>query len=388
MRLGSKGTVVGVIGIAALSWWSVVFASGQDAPAERPQLAEEVFTNVQILRGIPVKEFMGTMGFFAASTGKSCEDCHVEESGGDWARYADDNEVKQTTRRMMLMVNSINQSYFDGRRVVSCYSCHRVRNRPSVVPTLAEQYGTPVILEPDEILEQAAGEPAPDEILDKYIEAIGGAQRLAELTSFVAMGSYEGYNDFEKFPVEIYAKAPDQRVTIAQGGFGDSTWTFDGRNGWYAAPEVATPVPVLPLTGGDLGGARVEAELAFPARIKEMLVEWRVGYPAIIDDQDVHVVQGKLAPGGLPIKLYFDPTTGLLLRLVYYNDTPVGRNPTQIDYADYRDVSGIKMPFQWTTTWTNGRSITEISSVQANVPVEEARFAKPAPPAPLPGPGR
>ena len=190
-----------------------------------------------------------------------------------------------------------------------------------------------------------------------------------------------GFDDYQKYPVEVYGQAPGRRTTIMHGAFGDITWTFDGRAGWAAAPAVTAPVPVVPLTGGDLVGARVEAELAFPARIKQMMVEWRVGDPAIIDDQEFQVVQGKLAPGGLPIKLYFDPMTGLLTRLVYFNDTPVGRIPTQIDYSDYRDVSGIRMPFKWTTTWTDGRMIFEMSSVQANVPVDARRFARPAPPA-------
>lgn len=366
------------IGTAALLWG--VVASGQ-APAERPQLAEQVFKNVQLLRGIPVKEFMGTMGMFSASTGLNCIECHVEEAGGDWARYADDTELKRTTRRMIGMVNSLNKSMFGGRRAVSCYTCHRGTNRPQVIPNLAVQYGDPIIIEADEILAQAPGEPTPDQIFDKYIQAVGGAQRLAGVTSFVANGTYQGFDDFEKYPVEVYARAPGQRVTILHGAFGDSTWAFDGRNGWVAAPQVTTPVPVLPLTGGDLDGARVEAELAFPARLPQMLIEWRVGLPAIIDDREFRVVQGKRAPGGLPIKLYFDPMTGLLVRLVYYNETPVGRIPTQIDYADYRDVSGIKMPFKWTTTWTDGRSVIEISSVQTNVPVDARRFAKPAPPA-------
>lgn len=376
--MGPRHPFACAIGTAALLWG--VVASGQ-APAERPQLAEQVFKNVQLLRGIPVKEFMGTMGMFSASTGLNCIECHVEEAGGDWARYADDTELKRTTRRMIGMVNSLNKSMFGGRRAVSCYTCHRGTNRPQVIPNLAVQYGDPIIIEADEILAQAPGEPTPDQIFDKYIQAVGGAQRLAGVTSFVANGTYQGFDDFEKYPVEVYARAPGQRVTILHGAFGDSTWTFDGRNGWVAAPQVTTPVPVLPLTGGDLEGARVEAELAFPARLPQMLIEWRVGLPAIIDDREFRVVQGKRAPGGLPIKLYFDPMTGLLVRLVYYNETPVGRIPTQIDYADYRDVSGIKMPFKWTTTWTDGRSVIEISSVRTNVPVDARRFAKPAPPA-------
>jgi len=374
-----RGTVVGAIAIATLLWGGAFIAA--QSPAERPQLAEEVFKNVQLLKGIPVKEFMGTMGMFSASLGLNCTDCHVEEAGGNWARYADDTDLKRTTRRMMTMVDSLNKSMFGGRRLVSCYSCHRGTNRPQVIPQLDVQYGDAIILEPDEILADGTGQPAADEILDKYIQAIGGAQRVAGVTSFVARGMYMGFDDYQKYPVEVYGQAPGRRTTVMHGAFGDITWAFDGRNGWAAAPSVTAPVPVVPLTGGELGGARVEAELAFPARLKQMLVEWRVGDPAIINDQEFQVVQGRLAPGGPPIKLYFDPMTGLLSRLVYYNDTPVGRIPTQIDYSDYRDVSGVRMPFKWTTTWTDGRMIFEMSTVQANVPVDARRFARPAPPA-------
>jgi hypothetical protein len=385
-----RGTVVGAIAIATLVWGGVFLSahpstrfarSGQGAAAERPQLAEEVFKNVQLLKGIPVKEFMGTMGMFSASLGLNCTDCHVEEAGGNWARYADDTDLKRTARRMMTMVDSLNKSMFGGRRLVSCYSCHRGANRPQAIPKLDVQYGDAIILEPDEILADGIGQPTANEILDKYIQAIGGMQRLASLTSFVATGMYMGFDDYQKYPVEVYGQAPGRRTTIMHGAFGNITWVFDGSNGWVAAPAVTAPVPVVPLTGGELGGARVEAELAFPARLKQMLVEWRVGDPAIINDQEFQVVQGKLAPGGLPIKLYFDPMTGLLSRLVYYNDTPVGRIPTQIDYSDYRDVSGVRMPFKWTTTWTDGRMIFEMSSVQANVPVDARRFARPASPA-------
>ncbi len=350
--------------------------------AEKPLMAEQVFKNVQVLKGIPVREFMGTMGFFSAATGMNCTQCHVDESGGNWARYADDTELKQTTRRMIGMVNNINQSWFRGRRVVTCYSCHRGGARPLVIPDLTEQYSEPVLRVPDEILRDFDGVPSAAQILDKYVQAIGGMQQLSGLTSYVAKGDFEGYDDFDKYPVEIYAKAPGQRTTISHGVYGDTTTTYDGRNGWVAAPEAVTPVSVLPLTGGDLDGARVEAELAFPGRLKQMLTEWRVGAPFTIDDREVYIVQGRLAPGGLPVKLFFDRQSGLLVRLVHYADTAVGRIPTQVDYEDYRDVAGIKMPFKLTRTWTDGRSIIELRSVELNVPIDAAKFAKPAPPAP------
>jgi photosynthetic reaction center cytochrome c subunit len=384
----------GVIGMiattatAAVCLLGVAFAGveqGQNIPAgqaERPKMAEEVFKDIQLLKGIPVKEFMETMGFFAAATGMNCTQCHGEESGGNWARYADDNRLKQTARRMIVMMNGINQSYFGGRRVLTCYSCHRGLSRPLLIPDLAEQYGSPLLREPDEILQQAAGAPSADKILDKYIQALGGAERLAKVTSFVAKGTSKGYDDPETYPVEIYAKAPGQRATVVHGADGDSAGIYDGRYGYAVAPEAATPVPVLPLTGDDLAAAKVEAELSFPARIKLSLSEWRVGFPVTIDDRESQVVQGKPGPGGRPVKLYFDMESGVLVRLVSYTDTPVGAIPTQIDYADYRDISGIKMPFKWTTTWTSGRSVTELSEIQLNVPIDASRFAKPVPPTP------
>jgi hypothetical protein len=136
---------------------------------------------------------------------------------------------------------------------------------------------------------------------------------------------------------------------------------------------------MIDMTGGDLDAAKVDANLFFPAQIKQALSKWRVGFPTTIDDRDVQVIEGTTARD-VPVKLYFDPESGLLVRQVRYIDTPVGFNPTQIDYADYREVSGIKVPFRWTVTWLDGRSTYELNELRPNVPIEAAKFAKPAPP--------
>jgi photosynthetic reaction center cytochrome c subunit len=349
--------------------------------SSQPLFAERYFKNVQVLRGIPVKEFMDTMGFFAASLGENCTFCHVEESSGDWSKYAVDNANKQTARKMILMMTAINKSYFGGRRMLTCYSCHRGGETPRVTPNLAEQYSAPVLEVPDEITEQAPGAPPADQVLDKYIQALGGAGRVAAIKRFIARGTYQGYDDPEKRPAEIYAEAPDKRTVIVHGANGQSTATFDGRSGWIAAPETDQPMPVMALTGGDLQGAKVDAAVSFPAGTKSAFSQWRVGYPTNINDRDVQVVQGSNL-GEPPVKFYFDQQSGLLLRVVRYTNLPVGLNPTQIDFADYRDVAGVKMPFRWTVTWTDGRSVTELAQVQPNAAIEPAKFAKPAPPAP------
>jgi outer membrane lipoprotein-sorting protein len=378
MKLGSSRTILGATAIICVI--GVRPAGAQTAVPARPPMAEEVFKNVQVLKGIPANQFMSTMGFFSASLGVNCTYCHPASSAGTWENYADETGPKQMARRMVRMMSAINQANFGGRRVLTCYSCHRGSRRPKVTPNLAELYGTPPPDEPDEI-QQDPKAPSADRVLDKYLEALGGAERLGKLTSFVARGTYQGYEDPGNHPIEVFAQSPDHRTTIVHGLDGDSTTTYDGRSAWVAAPDTERPVPVLALADGDLEGAKLDGELSFPARIKQALSQWRVGFPDTIDDRDVQVAQG-ITAGGSPVKLYFDQESGLLVRLVRYSDSPVGRIPTQIDYADYREVSGIKMPFRWKVTWLDGRSTIELTEVQPNAPIDAAKFARPRTPSP------
>jgi hypothetical protein len=359
-----------------------VLMAGQAAPQQTPPLAEQVFKNVQVLKGLPVDEFLDTMGMFAAATGLNCTDCHVDESGGSWERYADDNQLKRTTRAMVGIMTAINKQYFGGRQGVTCYSCHNGNRRPKVIPSLALQYAVnPVLDDPYEFLQPAFDAPSIDAVLDRYIDAVGGAARLKGLTSFIAEGMYSGYDDFEEFPVQVFASVPNRRTTILRSQYGDTTTTFDGRSGWQASPIESKPLPVVALTGGNLEGTGLEAELSFPGQIKQVLTNWVVGPLTAIGDRQTRIVQGKKA-SGTPIKLYFDEETGLLVRVVRYStQSPVGRVPTQVDFEDYREVSGIKVPFKWTSIWTNGRTVYQLKNVQINPAIPAARFARPVPPA-------
>ncbi len=349
---------------------------GQAGQAPRPQMAEDVFKNVPVIRGIPVDEFMDTMGMFSAALSLNCPDCHVPESSKTWERFADETDLKIAARRMVTMVNNINRTNFGGEEFVTCYTCHRGDRRPQVRPSLTVQYGVPMG-DPNEIdiFPDTAAPPA-EQILDKYIAAIGGAQRLAAISSFAAKGTYEGYDtDHTAVSVEIFAKAPNQRTTVVRLFEGnDSVRTFDGNGAWIASPD--RPVTLMPLTGGNLNGARLDAQLSFPAQIKTLFRQWKVA-AAVIDDREVRVVQG-INPGQLPVNFYFDDA-GLLIRVVRVTQTSVGQVPTEISYSDYREVAGVKMPFQWITTWTNGQTTTKLTEIQPNVAIDAARLARPAP---------
>ena len=353
-------------------------AFGQAAPESKPPMAEEVFKNVQVLKGIPVDEFMGTMGVFSAALGMSCENCHAANDS-DWANYAGDNTAKKrTARRMVLMMAEINKTNFAGRQVVTCYSCHRGSDRPKTSPNLDTIYGNPPEEESDDFVPQASGAPSADSILDKYIQALGGAQRLAGITSFAGKGTSSGYGpESAPRPAEVFAKATGQRTTVIHSLNGDITTVYDGRAAWISAP--LRPVAVMPLTGGELDGLKLDADVAFPARIKQLFSQWRVGRPDTIGGRRVQVLQGTSA-GGTLATFYFDAESGLLVRLERYANSPVGRIPTQVDYSDYRDVAGVKMPFHWVLAWLDGKENFEMSEIQPNVPIDAAKFAKPAPP--------
>jgi hypothetical protein len=380
-----KPLYVAALIMACVLAFSPAFSQSQPAnqAASKPLLAEEAFKNVQVLRGIPAKEFMETMGFFAAALAMTCTDCHSDASGSSWANYADETPRKQTARRMVLMVNAINSSNFGGTRSVTCYTCHRTSPRPKVIPSLAAQYAEPPEEDADEVevLPGARVTAQPEQILDRYIQALGGAAALSRLTSFSAKGTYEGFDsDFFQVPMDVYAKAPDMRTTVVHMSAGDMTNTYDGREAWAAAPPDLVPLPLIQLVGQNLQAARLEALLAFPSQLKQALTGWQAGFPPVtIDGRAVDVISGKMADGSR-VKLYFDKQTGLLVRHVRYVDTAVGTIPSHVDYSDYRAVGGVKIPFQWQVTWVDGQSTIKLTSVQPNAAIDAAKFSKPSPP--------
>src|SRR5262245_16497517 len=354
------------------------------AATAKPLMVDDVFKNVQALKGISVDDFLLTMGIMCAAVGSDCVGCHPA-AGTDQVDWALDTPRKRTARRMVQMVQTINKENFGGRQVVTCWTCHRGRDRPVTTPTLDTVYGEPT-LEFDDVLTPSKGVPTVDELLGKYIQAIGGEANVARVRSFVATGKSVGYRGFGGGGVvELSVQAPDKRATHINfpeyPDRGLSVRTYDGRTGWIATPLAV--VPKYELAGSERDGARLDAMLALPSQIKTALTDLRVGPPTTIDDKDVNVLQGN-GPNGTLATLYFDDKTNLLVRMVRHGRSPIGRVPTQVDYSDYRDVGGIKFPYRWTFAWLDGRDNFEFADVKVNVPIDAARFGEPVVPAARP----
>jgi outer membrane lipoprotein-sorting protein len=216
--------------------------------------------------------------------------------------------------------------------------------------------------------------PTADQLLDKYLQSVGGAAAIEKVTSRVMKGTIT-FGD-RNVPIEIFSKDPDKRISFTHTPDGDSVTAFDGHEGWLGVPGR----PVREMHGPDIDAASMDADLHFAAHLKGMLSEVRVDGAEKVGDRDAYLVIGQ-REGKPPLRLYFDEQSGLLLRLVRYGETPLGRMPTQIDYADYREAGGVKIPFRWTLARPNGRFTIQLSEVQENVPVDDAKFTKPAAPA-------
>ena len=341
--------------------------------------AEEQFKNIQVLKGIPADQLMPGMQFITASLGVECEFCHVEG-----AFEKDDKKPKQTARKMMEMMFAINKENFEGHREVTCYSCHRGNANPvGMPPVMAEKSDTADAKNAEEKVEGAEPSgPPPDQLFDKYVRAVGGAAAIEKNTSRVMKGTIT-FGD-RNVPIDIFLKDPGKRVSFTHTPDGDSVTAFDGHEGWLGFPGRLAHE----MHGPDTDAAAMDADLHFAMHLKGMFSEARLQGTEKIGGHDAYLVVGQ-REGKTPLRLYFEEQSGLLLRMVRFGETPLGRLPTQIDYADYRDAGGVKIPFRWTLARPGGRFTIQINDVKQNVPVDDAKFARPAaPPAESKGPAK
>jgi hypothetical protein len=371
-----KWTILAAAAFAVSVAQALTFvASAEAGPqvSDKPIVTQDVFTSVTVLRDMPVDTFFDTMGMFANAMGNDCTFCHAPTAALDRSQFAVVTPRMERARQMIAMMQALDKQYFGGAPRVTCFTCHHGNQSPRSDPNLALQYSAP---EEDANARDFATDAtlSPDAILDKYLQAVGGAARLGSLTTFAGTGTYSGFDTgFEKVPMEIFAKAPNQYSTVVHMSAGKSVRTFNGGSGWMAGPD--TPVPLETLTAGNLDRARLEALVAFPSGIKQAYPHWRAGR-AVLSDEEVVVLQG-IDEERQPIaNLYFAPS-GLMVRLVRWTLTPVGFVPTQIDYSDFRDVAGVKIPFKRVVSQTFMQATLELADVKPNVSIQAATFVKP-----------
>jgi len=390
--------------------------------------AAEAYQNIKVLKDIPANELVPSMVFITASLGVRCDHCHVPMHFD-----ADDKKEKDKARDMMKMMTAINTENFKGERVVTCNTCHNGATPPSGIPLLPGQAPAGMQLlaapagapgggrgpgqgaGPGQVPGQggqaggapggggqgggrgpgaAAGPPpfvgpAPAEILAKYTQALGGADAIKKVNSRVQTGIVDmvmqgppGTPPQPPPAIEAYWTASGKAFQVVHTQRGDNAQGYDGKNGWAS---------------GGFGGASAE-----PAGDMFAFREWAELFPALhftdryskitvegidkIGDHSAYRIVGK-REGGVD-RLYFDTDSGLLLRAWTTFDTALGEIPQQTDYDDYRDVSGVKIPYSVHVVSSEGGTRTyKWDQIQVNGTVDETRSNRPAarPAGPPPG---
>jgi photosynthetic reaction center cytochrome c subunit len=371
------GVILRVVAIVAFALTATLLAQAQGGRSIEGKKAEEVYKNIQVLKGVPAAEISQTMHLMEAETGMDCTFCHVEG-----AFEKDDREPKQVARKMIVMMNALNQVNFGGQRVVTCYTCHNGRPIPMTAPTMLPT-SRPLLPEnPAAALKISL--PSVDQILANYVEALGGEQSIRKVTSRVITGtqmipSGPGGQILVPAAVERLQKAPNLVVNNYRTPTYAISDGFDGTTAWAMSPQGRVSEPM----GIDQGRAQREADFYLPLDLKRQYTKMEVTGVQQVNNRDAYVVVGT-PQGDLPERLYFDALTGLLLRKETALPTAVGDSLFQVNFDDYRETnSGVKVPFLVTMTPASARSVLftvavlRVTTVQDNAPIDDVKLSKP-----------
>jgi photosynthetic reaction center cytochrome c subunit len=363
-------------------------ASGKQPSASLPQAAapgvktaDKGFMNVEVLSDIPADQLIPAMRYITFALGVRCEYCHVQDNF-----ESDEKPTKKRARDMMKMMFAIDNGSFGGHRAVTCYTCHRGAAKAANMPVLSDLAAAPGVSgaapsapEPSRAANPPAAAPAAtsalpsaNEIIDKYAQALGGDAAIQKIETRVDTGTLEIAARNMHSKIEIYRKAPDKSLTILHTPRGDSSQGYNGTVAWQARGG-----EVEELSGDDLARAKDSAAFNPGLNLKKNYAHVEVKDVAKIGGQDAYRIVASRANGASD-QYYFDVQSALLLRVFTQTESVLGAIPQETDYEDYRDVNGVKVPFVIRIVRPDGATVYKWEQIQANIPVEDTRFEKPA----------
>jgi photosynthetic reaction center cytochrome c subunit len=366
--------------------WTHASAQEPARPAPGPTAGER-YMNIQVFKDLPADRLHDAMVYMAAAMGGNCQTCHVRGANGEMAFEKDDNDNKTTARQMIRMVRAINADHFKGEDRVACATCHQGRREPTQLPPLSQP------LNADQIaaLAQRAGgrqggapgaAPAPggrgaqrpaetvDQVIDKYLEALGGRDAVAKLTTRVRRGTLTNRAG-QTAPLTIEETGAGLvRMTVESAA--PVSRAVDGKSAWVESGN-----RVRTLEGVEAANAGMPADLSLGLQLKDKYAALAVRAYDRVNGKDVVVLEGRRS-AGVGETLCFDRASGLLVRRSARLMTPLGPLPVQFDYDDYRRVDGVQAPFEIRVTDWESVSVEKFSSVVFNQSIDPGRFAPPA----------
>ena len=343
-----------------------VFCSAQEPGAEQ-KTAEQVYKNIQVLNGLPASELDGVMNFMSAAMGVGCTHCHTNPWDSDL------KSAKLGARKMIVMTRNLNKESFSGNPAITCYTCHR--GKPNSVPLPPADLVSSQPAEADVTPAKPPALPTSDEIIGRYARAIGGEPALAKMKTRVLRGFETFSNRMTPpmtMPIEIYQTSENKLLLIRSVSGESSSQGFDGARGW-----IRDSGGVRDIDAKDLVAMRRSADFFRYLKIKETYPQMRVLAKEKVGTREAYVVGATSRDDSLE-RLYFDATSGLLIRRQVTFKTAFGGIPEVTDFDDYREVGRVKLPF--TISWSRPPfgSIQKFTEIRLNVSIDESRFKPPA----------
>jgi hypothetical protein len=361
------------------------------APESTIKTAGETHKNLQVLKDIREDQLIPSMRYITAALGVRCDFCHVQDQF-----ESDDKPEKGRAREMMKMMMAINADNFHNRREVTCFTCHAGHSHPMSIPLIPDTAGVAAEAPsaphaaganpPQGAANGPAGAnaaadasqslPSIDVILANYTKALGGADAIQKMTSRAEKGTVDIPAHNVHSTMEVLRKAPDKALATLHSQMGDVVEGFDGTAGWESRARRG----VREETGDELVRVREWADFIPGLDLKTQYSRAMVSGIEKINGQDAFRVIAFRKGGGME-RFYFDTQTALLVELDTRIDSPLGALPLQTSFQDYRDVSGVKIPWTIRVARMDATTIYKWETVEANVAADDARFAMPAAPA-------
>ena len=341
------------------SAYSKIFNSISDTSNDKP--AEEVYKNIQVLKGMPASKLHTVMRFIANSLGVRCDFCHVKSDQGPWPMEKDHKKEKQTAREMITMMNNINRDNFEGRHEVSCATCHNGSTKPVSYP--------PFMTEKTEIRVNKDSLPDINTVIDKYINAVGGKSSFEKFKTRITTGEITTSASMKE-QVVMQQTAPDKYVIQTSSDQGITLEGYNGSQGWIKLPYYSGI-----LDDDDAIDVKKSGEFYKETGITAYTKLKVTGMQKIMEHK-AYEVRGVDNLGNF-VKLYFDTESGLLLKEIYYKPNPFGSIPVEISYDDYRDIDGVKLPFTIINHTSSSLETLKINEIKNNVSIDDENYNMP-----------
>lgn len=220
----------------------------------------------------------------------------------------------------------------------------------------------------------AEGMPTVDQIIAKYIDALGGKAAIEKVNSRVQKGTLEIPAAGVGGTFEAFQKAPNKSIFIANiAGFGVVQEGYDGTVAWAQDPQSG----LREKTGGELADTKRDSNFHRDLMLKEIYPTMTVKGKEKVGDKEAYVVEAKPADGNAE-KWYFDVQSGLLTRSDTERESPMGKAMVESYFENYKDVDGIKIPSTLRQVTPSFTIVIQFTETKHNVPIEDTKFVKPS----------